>query len=140
MNTTTNNIKYQLSAREGREYLPDTGWEFADVIYATSDLFETKQAALDAKDAFISSLNVTERDVIEIELTTLTWDEGEDIENDDARSIEIETLDVIDMSEKLLGLEYVANQYFGQYMIAQDKWDIHYVPTYQSNLLYKTKN
>ena len=133
MSTTNNTTRYQLAAREGREYSADTSWEMADHDYKTSELFETKEAAMAAKDAFVTSLNVTKDDVYELNLITLTWDEDEDIETDEP-SPEIETLDIIDMSDKLSDYEYVAYQYFGQYMIAQGKWRVEYTPRHYSTL------
>lgn len=125
--------KYQLAAREGREYSSDSGWEFADHDYKTSEYFETKESAMAAKDAFVTSLNVTKDDVYELNLITLTWDEDEDIENDEPNIID-ETLNAIDLSDKITDYKYVAYQYFGQYMIAQGKWTVDYAPSYYYTL------
>jgi hypothetical protein len=133
MSTINNTTRYQLAVREGREYSADTSWEVADHDYKASELFETKEAALAAKDAFVTSLNVTKDDVYELNLITFTWDEDEDIDNDEP-SPEIETLDLIDISDKLSDYTYVIYQYFGQYMIAQGKYKVEYAPRHYHTL------
>lgn len=111
---------YILGAIEGREYSANSGWELADHTYSTSENFETKEAALAAKDSFIESLKVGANEVFEINLYTWT----------DVGLEDIETIDMIDNSDKLLEYNYVAYQYHGQYMIAQDKWRLDYTPNH----------
>ena len=129
---TTNTItRYMLGAVEGREYSADRGWELADHTYSTSEKFETKEAALAAKDSFIESLKVGANEVFEINLYTYTWTDValEDIDNSQGE-MDIETIDIIDNSDILSDYTYVAYQYHGQYMIAQGKWRLDYTPNH----------
>lgn len=120
--------KYQLAAREGREYSADSGWEFTDQhIDCVSEYFETKEAAIAYVPTFIESLKASKDDVYEINLNTFTWGEDEDVDSD-TPELDIETLDIIDLSDKLSDYTYVVYEYFGNYMLPQGKYKVEYTP------------
>lgn len=111
--------KFQLTATEGLEYDFNSGWVMADSTHKVSELFSTKEEAIAAKDAFVQSLKISEDEVFEIDLVTLIIDE------DDKEIDEIETIELIDNSEK--GYKYMLTQEFCQYQIAKNKYKIEYV-------------
>lgn len=127
-------IQYQLRAIECREYDVNTGWLVADHADKVSQLFDSKDEAIGFEKEFTESLNISNYEVYQIELAKVNVEVDEDGE-ETVTIIDGETLNLIDNSESLNDYRYQVNQYYGQYMIGQNKYEIERVAP-----LFQTKN
>ena len=132
------NKKFRLAATEAVEYNVNTGWIMADHVDKLSQTFDTRLDALGFKDEFIKSLNISKREVYEIQIHTVE-SEVDEYGDEIYLFVDGETLDMIDNSEYLRDYPYQANQYYGQYMIPQNKYYIDYTTSLCSthNELFK---
>lgn len=122
--------KFQLSATKAREYSLDFGWTMSDRPETESEQFNTKQEALDFKDEFIKSLNISSYEVYEIDLNELIFEIDEEtgeIDEFQTPDLERESIDIIDGSaDEGNNFGYILTQEFVQYMIPKGKYHIDY--------------
>lgn len=122
-------LKYHLVAIPGIEFNLVTGWMMSESIKHNSEEYNTKEEAVNFKPAFIAGLKITESDVWEILLITVSYkidnESGIQIESS-KNEIERRRLNLIDASENRIKFEYILLGRYGIGMASPDIYELSY--------------